>query len=76
LDHAFASKNEIAHFVGNSLAQQMSDYGYQIIHVLITDIDPDHLVKESMNEINGKIIITITIMILLLKYIITYFLYY
>ena len=29
----------------------MSDYGYQILQALITDIDPDIRVKQAMNEI-------------------------
>ncbi len=53
LDHCFASKNEIAQQVEAGLSGAMTDYGYRIVHVLITDIDPDHSVKVAMNEING-----------------------
>ena len=28
-------------------------YGYAIVKALVTDIDPDHKVKEAMNEINA-----------------------
>jgi regulator of protease activity HflC (stomatin/prohibitin superfamily) len=31
----------------------MDEYGYQIIKALITDIDPDHKVKDAMNRINA-----------------------
>jgi regulator of protease activity HflC (stomatin/prohibitin superfamily) len=31
----------------------MDDFGYGIIKALVTDIDPDHKVKEAMNEINA-----------------------
>lgn len=31
----------------------MDDYGYEIIKTLLTDIDPDQKVKESMNRINA-----------------------
>ena len=31
----------------------MDDFGYGIVKALVTDIDPDHKVKEAMNEINA-----------------------
>lgn len=31
----------------------MDDYGYLIVKALITDIDPDAKVKDSMNRINA-----------------------
>jgi regulator of protease activity HflC (stomatin/prohibitin superfamily) len=31
----------------------MADFGYGILKALVTDIDPDHKVKEAMNEINA-----------------------
>jgi regulator of protease activity HflC (stomatin/prohibitin superfamily) len=31
----------------------MAEYGYAIIKALITDIDPDHKVKDAMNRINA-----------------------
>lgn len=54
LDHAFATKDEIAYAVEASLVGMMTEYGWRIMHVLITDIDPDPSVKIAMNEINGK----------------------
>ena len=34
----------------NALSETMSEYGYQILQALITDIDPDNRVKQAMNE--------------------------
>jgi hypothetical protein len=53
-DQAFSSKSEIADSVKTSLADLMDDYGYQIVNVLIVDLDPDNTVKNAMNEINGE----------------------
>ena len=49
----FRSKEDIAVAVRNNLAESMDDYGYAIIKTLITDIDPDSNVKDSMNRINA-----------------------
>jgi len=35
------------------LKHQMDQYGYKIVKTLITDINPDELVKASMNKINA-----------------------
>jgi regulator of protease activity HflC (stomatin/prohibitin superfamily) len=32
----------------------MSNYGYQIVQALVTDLDPDQRVKNAMNEINSS----------------------
>ncbi|MFT4600238.1 MAG: regulator of protease activity HflC (stomatin/prohibitin superfamily) [Arenicella sp.] len=53
LDDVFAKKEEIAVAVRNNIADSMDDYGYMIVKALITDIDPDAHVKESMNRINA-----------------------
>ena len=53
LDDVFAKKDDIAVAVQRNIAQSMEKYGYHIIKALITDIDPDHKVKESMNRINA-----------------------
>ncbi len=53
LDDVFAKKDDIAVAVMNNLANSMEKYGYKIVKALITDIDPDHKVKESMNRINA-----------------------
>lgn len=53
LDDLFSKKDEIAISVNESIAEVMDNYGYAIIKTLITDIDPDSKVKESMNRINA-----------------------
>ncbi len=53
LDNAFEAKNEIADSVREQLADTMDDFGYLIVKALVTDIDPDSEVKESMNRINA-----------------------
>jgi regulator of protease activity HflC (stomatin/prohibitin superfamily) len=53
LDDVFEKKDEIADAVKNELAHVMGEFGYGIVKALVTDIDPDHKVKEAMNEINA-----------------------
>lgn len=53
LDDVFAKKDDIANIVKSELAQVMEGFGYGIMKALVTDIDPDARVKESMNEINA-----------------------
>lgn len=55
LDDTFSSKDEIASHVLQDLKTLMSDYGYEIVNTLITDITPDQQVQRAMNEINGTI---------------------
>lgn len=54
LDGAFASKDDIAEDVRRELQENMVNYGYKIVDALITDLDPAHKVKASMNEINAS----------------------
>ena len=37
----------------NELAETISGFGYEIVKALVTDVDPDAKVKNSMNEINA-----------------------
>jgi regulator of protease activity HflC (stomatin/prohibitin superfamily) len=53
LDDVFARKEDIALAVQRNIHESMDEYGYQIIKALITDIDPDHKVKDAMNRINA-----------------------
>jgi len=53
LDDLFEKKDEIAEAVKDELAHVMDGFGYGIVKALVTDIDPDHKVKEAMNEINA-----------------------
>jgi len=47
LDAVFEAKEELALEVKNALTEIMTSYGYQIVQVLITDLDPDQRVKVS-----------------------------
>lgn len=53
LDAVFASKDDIAKHVNDDLAPTMGEYGYLIVKTLVTDVEPDEKVKESMNAINA-----------------------
>ena len=53
LDDVFVKKDDIAIAIKRELAEAMNDYGYGIVKALVTDIDPDQQVKESMNRINA-----------------------
>jgi len=53
LDEVFVKKDDIADAVKAELSETIEDYGYSIVRALVTDIDPDALVKESMNKINA-----------------------
>jgi regulator of protease activity HflC (stomatin/prohibitin superfamily) len=53
LDEAYEGNEEIAKNVADKLKSSMAEYGYEIVTVLVRDIDPDAKVKESMNEINA-----------------------
>jgi regulator of protease activity HflC (stomatin/prohibitin superfamily) len=53
LDDVFERKDEVAIAVKSELTQVMDDFGYGIVKALVTDIDPDHKVKDAMNEINA-----------------------
>jgi regulator of protease activity HflC (stomatin/prohibitin superfamily) len=53
LDDVFEKKDDIANIVKSELSQVMEGFGYGILKALVTDIDPDAKVKESMNEINA-----------------------
>jgi regulator of protease activity HflC (stomatin/prohibitin superfamily) len=54
LDEVFAKKDDIGDAVKKELTEAMDDFGYGIHKALVTDIDPDHKVKEAMNEINAQ----------------------
>mmetsp|Transcript_1268 Transcript_1268/g.2588 ORF Transcript_1268/g.2588 Transcript_1268/m.2588 type:complete len:284 (-) Transcript_1268:124-975(-) len=54
LDESFINKNQIAGSIRQQLAQDMSNYGYEIMSSLVTDLSPDAGVKRSMNEINAS----------------------
>ena len=53
LDEVFSEKDKIALAVKNELSETMQQFGFDFIKALVTDIDPDAKVKQSMNEINA-----------------------
>ena len=53
LDDVFASQSGIASAVKQELDSDMSEFGYEIVNVLVTDIVPDAKVKSAMNDINA-----------------------
>ena len=54
LDDVFEKKDDIAVAVKSELNDAMQNYGFDIIKTLVTDLDPDAQVKESMNRINAS----------------------
>ena len=54
LDDVFLKKDDIAIAVKTELQEAITEYGYNIIKTLVTDIDPDQQVKEAMNRINAS----------------------
>ena len=53
LDELFEKKDEIALEVQHQVAEEMTTYGYIIVKTLITKVEPDAELKQSMNEINA-----------------------
>ena len=53
LDAVFDNKDSISNDVKMQLRDTMEGYGFEIIASLVTDIDPDQSVKDSMNQINA-----------------------
>ncbi|HRN70978.1 MAG TPA: SPFH domain-containing protein [Candidatus Woesebacteria bacterium] len=53
LDDLFIKKDDIAMAVKEELSETMGNFGFDIVNVLVTDIEPDMKVKEAMNEINA-----------------------
>lgn len=52
LDDVFSKKDDIADAIKANLKDTMTEFGYEIIKALVTDINPDANVKAAMNEIN------------------------
>lgn len=53
LDDVFSRKEDIAIAVKRNLSEAMDTYGFEIVKTLVTDINPDARVKDSMNRINA-----------------------
>ncbi|PSC73089.1 hypersensitive-induced response 1 [Micractinium conductrix] len=53
LDDVFMAKEDIAMKVKEELQKSMTAFGFQVLNVLVTDIEPAAKVKAAMNEINA-----------------------
>tara|TARA_B100000676_G_C17928979_1_gene759765 strand:+ start:222 stop:1139 length:918 start_codon:yes stop_codon:yes gene_type:complete len=53
LDDVFSKKEEIAKGIKRDLQETIGEFGFHILNALVTDINPDPKVKDSMNEINA-----------------------
>jgi regulator of protease activity HflC (stomatin/prohibitin superfamily) len=53
LDDAFSSTDHIVNEVQSQISSLMAEYGYVIVGVLLTELDPANTVKNAMNEINA-----------------------
>lgn len=53
LDSVFENKDDLADAVKKELSDAMENLGYRIVKTLVTDIDPDAVVKKSMNSIDA-----------------------
>ncbi|MDR0846229.1 MAG: SPFH domain-containing protein [Lactobacillales bacterium] len=53
VDEVFERKDDVANEVNRLISEEMSTYGWSIVRTLITTIEPDQKVKDSMNEINA-----------------------
>lgn len=53
LDEVFEKKDNISIGIKKALDEKMTEFGYDIVNALVTDIDPASNVKEAMNRINA-----------------------
>lgn len=53
LDDLFERQDDIEKAVEAALGSVMGEYGYKLVAVQVTDIDPDAAVKKEMNRINA-----------------------
>jgi len=54
LDEAFEKKDEISDACQEQLQKNMKEYGFEIHKALVTELNPDQDVANSMNEINKQ----------------------
>lgn len=54
VDNVFSEKDKIAFAVRERLQDTMVQFGYTILNALVNDIQPDHKVKEAMNQVNAS----------------------
>lgn len=53
IDELFLSKTDVSSEVQNRLRVVMKEYGYEIMHSLITNISPNAKVRYAMNEVEA-----------------------
>lgn len=51
LDDIYSSRDEISFAVKKTIDQNMAAYGYEVLSVLLTDIEPARKVTDAMNQI-------------------------
>merc|ERR1712051_517321 len=51
LDQAYAAKDSLTSIIKTVVFNNMHEYGYQVLDVLLTDLSPDETVKNAMNMI-------------------------
>jgi len=54
LDEAYEAKDDVAIAVKEALSHEMTQYGYEVVQTLVTDLQPDMKVVSAMNEINAQ----------------------
>jgi regulator of protease activity HflC (stomatin/prohibitin superfamily) len=54
LDQVFEEKENLSRAVQHQLEDMLKEYGFQIRATPVTDIDPDHTVKRSLNQMNEQ----------------------
>lgn len=54
LEEVFNNKDLIAQSVDTTVAKQMLTYGYQIINILITEVEPAANVKQALNQVQAS----------------------
>lgn len=54
LDELFSRQSELSQCVITELQGMMREYGYEIMSTLITNIEPNEVIKQSMNEISAS----------------------
>jgi len=54
LDQVFEEKARLSEAVEHQLTDMLKEYGFAIMATPVTDIDPDHTVKRSLNQMNEQ----------------------
>merc|ERR1712159_453283 len=55
LDEVFEKKDLVANRVKQDLDEHLEEYGYEIISALVTEVEPEHTVKDAMNRKNAAV---------------------